>query len=45
MTSAFTHAETLAHFEQHNYFGLEPSQVRDIACCIYSLLGMHCGSS
>ncbi len=28
MTSAFTHQETLSHFEQHSYFGLERDQVR-----------------
>ncbi|KAG2490778.1 hypothetical protein HYH03_010701 [Edaphochlamys debaryana] len=27
MTSAFTHAETLAHFEAHGYFGLAREQV------------------
>ncbi|PNW81173.1 hypothetical protein CHLRE_07g345300v5 [Chlamydomonas reinhardtii] len=27
MTSAFTHEETVAHFEQHNYFGLKQEQV------------------
>jgi len=27
MTSPFTHADTLAHFEQHSFFGLQRSQV------------------